>query len=215
MGRQRANDVAAEAAAAENDSTAELTVEFNAHRGKNIEATFGMGDTLRKGKETFGHGSFETWVEETLGIGKSKAERLMKVAADQRLRNPAHVPLLPNGWSVLVEIARLPDDAFNDFVADGTINPKMERADVTEAVRQRQMRIAQQYGRNFVASVSSIPAADQPDILRSLFLALIDNAWDPDDIARILENVVTSWRAGNDTSEDEEGESEGDLEDAA
>jgi hypothetical protein len=52
----------------------------------------------------------------------------MAIASDQRLRN--HGAVLPPSWRTLYELTRLSDEAFEERIADGTIHPGMERADV-------------------------------------------------------------------------------------
>jgi N6-adenosine-specific RNA methylase IME4 len=60
---------------------------------------------------------------------------LMVIARDSRLVNTNHGSLLPTEWRTIYEIAQLTDYEFQEFVADGTINPEMTRSDLAMAKR--------------------------------------------------------------------------------
>jgi hypothetical protein len=64
----------------------------------------------------------------------------MKIAADSRLANRAHVPLLPPSWGTLYELTKLDDDTFDQKLRDGTINPEMQRKDVKRKLGEAAMR---------------------------------------------------------------------------
>jgi hypothetical protein len=73
-------------------------------------------------------------VEHELPFGSSTAERLMAIAHDRRLTNPAHGQHLPPHWRTLYELARLSDKVFAARIADGTIYADMERGVVESLV---------------------------------------------------------------------------------
>ena len=39
-------------------------------------------------------------------------------------------------WTTLAELARLPDDVFEQKIVDGTIHPEMHRKDITGSVKR-------------------------------------------------------------------------------
>jgi hypothetical protein len=43
------------------------------------------------------------------------------------------VPVLPPHWGTLYELTKLSDDEFEEKLADGTINPEMERKDIARS----------------------------------------------------------------------------------
>ena len=99
---------------------------------KSIAAIFEVGDLLIAAKQELPHGQFEAMVENALPFGPRTAERLMAIAADQRLRNPTHVSHLPCSWGTLYELTKLSDERFAELLADGTINSEMTRADIMQ-----------------------------------------------------------------------------------
>jgi hypothetical protein len=59
----------------------------------------------------------------------------MVLSRDSRLANAAHGRYLPPHWRTLDEITRLPDEQFYAMLADGRINPDMQRKDVSRENR--------------------------------------------------------------------------------
>lgn len=109
------------------DWTQRITAAWNKSRDSIIET----GRLLIEAKVKLPHGAFEVMVENELPFKPSTAQRLMIIARDQRLVNPAHVQLLPPNWGTLYELSRLPDDRFHELIEDGTIHPEMQRKDVS------------------------------------------------------------------------------------
>lgn len=109
-----------------------------------IESILKCGRLLIAAKAKLKHGEFQKMVETELPFGLSTAERLMTIARDLRLTNPAHAQILPPSWYLLYRLSQLSDEHFEEAIADGTINPSMERADIpvriitenVESVRQ-------------------------------------------------------------------------------
>jgi hypothetical protein len=52
-------------------------------------------------------------IEVDLPFKASIAQRLMKIAADERLVDAAHGPHLPPHWRTLYELTKLPDEVFD------------------------------------------------------------------------------------------------------
>src|SRR5262245_17881564 len=78
---------------------------------QSVEAIIETGRLLARAKEALAHGEFLAMVEE-LPFEASTAQRLMKIGADGRLANAAHVQHLPPHWGTLYEITKLPDEQF-------------------------------------------------------------------------------------------------------
>lgn len=68
-------------------------------------------------------------IERDLPFTKSVAQRLMQIGSDPRLAKAAHARLLPNAWTTLSELTKLPTPTFERATALRIINPKMTRAD--------------------------------------------------------------------------------------
>lgn len=126
------NDLATAFDTASPDAWAER---INACWRDSVEAIFTAGRLIAEAKASLPHGDWRGMIREKLTCGERTAQRLMAVAQDQRLSNPTHVSLLPPHWGTLYELTRLDDTTFADRVADGTINPRMERKDITQAVK--------------------------------------------------------------------------------
>lgn len=82
------------------------------------------------------HGQFEAMIQGDLDFDPSTATRLMKIAHNPVLSNPAHVQLLPPFWGTLSELTRLPVAELGDRLARGDITPKLERHQVIAWRRQ-------------------------------------------------------------------------------
>jgi hypothetical protein len=96
---------------------------------KSVEGIIECGRLLIVAKAALPHGRFEAMVAAELPFSKTTVERLMAIARDGRLINPAHVPLLPPHWGTLHALTKLDPEEFEEKLADGTINPDMTRAD--------------------------------------------------------------------------------------
>lgn len=90
-----------------------------------IESTILVGMLLLEAKASLPHGEFEAMVEDDLPFVPRTGRMFMAIAADLRLRS--HGSVLPPSWRTLYELTKLTDDDFEAKIADGTINPKMER----------------------------------------------------------------------------------------
>jgi hypothetical protein len=53
--------------------------------------------------------------ENELPFSSSTAQRLMAIARDRRLTNPAHMQLLPPSWGTLYELTKLDDEKFAEL----------------------------------------------------------------------------------------------------
>lgn len=96
-----------------------------------IEGILEAGHLLRKAKEDLGHGKFLNMIESELPFSVAMAQRLMKIAADQRITNTEHVPHLPASWGTLYELTKLDTRTFVRAIADGAIHVCMTRAAAT------------------------------------------------------------------------------------
>ena len=116
---------------------AEYAARITACWRRSAEAFIEAGRWLIRAKEQLDHGEFGAMIKESLPFGASTAQRLMIVAADSRVTNPAHVQHLPPHWGTLYEITKLPDDKFDALIKDGTICPDMERGAIATQVKQQ------------------------------------------------------------------------------
>jgi hypothetical protein len=71
-----------------------------------------------------------------LPFDASTAQRLMKVARDERIAKAAHGQLLPDSWRTAYELTKLPSPAFEAAVTSHEINPRMTRADAVRLVKE-------------------------------------------------------------------------------
>ena len=94
------------------------------------------GRLLAEAKAALPHGAFTAMIEADLPFKPSTAQRLMRIAADERLSNPAHVQHLPPHWGTLYELTKLPDDEFAAKLKSGEIHPEMERRELVVAAKR-------------------------------------------------------------------------------
>lgn len=126
------------------DFAARITTTYR----RSVEAIIETGRLIAEAKLALDHGEFLSMVANDLPFGASTAARLMKVAADERLSNPAHVQHLPASWGTLYEISKLSPAQFDARIADGTISPRMERRDIAmvfkrERRQEKEVRLAE------------------------------------------------------------------------
>jgi hypothetical protein len=82
-------------------------------------------------------GQWEQMIGTLLDFSPDTAQRLMAIARDERLTNPAHVRFLPRSYSTLHLLTKVPDEQFARGLAEKIINPDMERKDVDQLRPER------------------------------------------------------------------------------
>jgi hypothetical protein len=106
---------------------------------KSVEAIIETGRRVlaaKEGPNKLPHGEFLKMVNEDLPFGEDAAEQLMAIAAHPVISNSEHVRNLPPSWGTLYQLTRLPAPVLEAKIADGTINPGMERKDVAALKRE-------------------------------------------------------------------------------
>jgi hypothetical protein len=101
---------------------------------RGAESIIEAGRLLAAAKAALEHGAFTTLIETSLPFGSRTAQRLMAIAADERLSNPTRVSLLPPSWGAMYELTRLDDEQLDKSFAEGAIKPDMERAEAVAIV---------------------------------------------------------------------------------
>jgi Protein of unknown function (DUF3102) len=89
-----------------------------------VEGVLETGRLLTEAKAALPHGAFTAMIETDLPFKPSTAQRLMRIAADERLSNPAHVQHLPPHWGTLYELTKLSNEQFEAGLASGGIHPR-------------------------------------------------------------------------------------------
>ena len=97
---------------------------------KQLPSILEVGSLLGSAKEELRRGEWMRLVKGQLPFGQSTANKLMKIAACDHLRNSEHVPNLPAHWGTLHELTTLTEQQFEHGIKSGAINPKMQRKDV-------------------------------------------------------------------------------------
>ena len=93
------------------------------------------GRLLIAAKNQLRHGAFGQMIQTQLVFGQRTAQRLMEIAADERIVNAAQSSLLPPHWTTIYELHKLDDDAFQEGIQTGVINPDMVRDDAINGAR--------------------------------------------------------------------------------
>lgn len=100
-----------------------------------VESVVETGRLLIEAKRDL-PGGFEAMIASDLPFKRDTAYRLMKVADNPVLSDVAHRATLPPSWRTLYELTKLPDDVLRAKLADGTINPSIERRDVATMINK-------------------------------------------------------------------------------
>lgn len=94
-----------------------------------VQGIIRTGRLLIEAKADLPHGEFGAMCDRDLPFSDSTAQRLMAIARDNRLSNPAHVQLLPASWGTLYELTKLSDEEFTSAVQQHVIRPDMLRGE--------------------------------------------------------------------------------------
>jgi N6-adenosine-specific RNA methylase IME4 len=101
---------------------------------QSVAAILATGRLLAEAKASLPHGEFGKMIAAELPFSARTAQRLMSIAADERLRHS--VSRLPPAWGTLYELTKLDDEQFGARLSDGTINPDMDRRDIATEIKQ-------------------------------------------------------------------------------
>ena len=118
---------------------------INAAWRRSLEAVIETGRLLIDAKSRLKHGQWQAMIETQLDFSADTAQRLMAIARDERLTNPAHARFLPRSYTTLAELTKLSDGEFGRGIAEKIIRPDMERKDV-EIIRPALQRASPDAG---------------------------------------------------------------------
>jgi hypothetical protein len=168
---------------------------------KQVPSIFETGSLLESAKAELRRGDWMKMIKSDLPFSQSTANKLMKIAACDHLRNSDHGPSLPAHWRTLFELTLLTAEQFKHANQTGAINPKMQRKDTralrgdVQALRQPRVSPMALLKRQLDERIHEIAHlqerlayADQG----SLFDLKVDTAAD---IAAVVVNTVTETRA--------------------
>jgi hypothetical protein len=97
-----------------------------------IAGIFEVGSLLESAKAELRHGEWIALIERDLPFNRQTANKLMKIAKDDRLRNVSPGRHLPAHWTLLYDLIGLSDAQFEAGIASGAIHPRMGRKDIRE-----------------------------------------------------------------------------------
>jgi hypothetical protein len=97
-------------------------------RRHDVENIIARGQLLIEAKEELEPGSFEAVVKRHFDL--SYARKLRLIAEHPIISHRSHANALPPKPETLYQLTRLPNDVLREKLADGSINPKLERKDV-------------------------------------------------------------------------------------
>lgn len=99
-------------------------VSINAAYSRTVESIIAVGRELIDAKAALNHGAFEKMVRTKLTFGERTAQRLMSIAACERLCAPDNRHLLPSSISSLYELSRIEPDVWNSMLQHRAIKPE-------------------------------------------------------------------------------------------
>ena len=124
----------------------QATAEFWASRivaahTSSVRAIIETGRELVAAKARLAHGEWgrltgETTRQPLLPFGWATAQRLMQIAENPVLSNPAHCAGLPASWGTLATLAKLPAQVIEQHLAGGAVFADMTRAQAEELVQE-------------------------------------------------------------------------------
>jgi hypothetical protein len=98
-----------------------------------------VGGLLNQAKDELAHGQWMSMFERgKLKFGLRTAEMLMAIARHPCLRNANYVSNLPNSWSVLYVLSKLPPTTIECEIGSGVIHPELKLAQARAIVQRAQ-----------------------------------------------------------------------------
>jgi hypothetical protein len=120
-----------------------------------------------------------------LPFKEDKAERLMAIARNKVLTNSAHARNLPLHWSTLHVLSGAAPKQLEQWIADGTVNPELERSKAVKLVGKKSKRAKAKAKKDDDSNAADIPDTTNEqhflDYLKGLHRLLVDAAavdWD-------------------------------------
>jgi hypothetical protein len=117
--------------------------------GRSVTSIVEVGRRLVEAKEAIPHGGWlqmfkgqRDAIEHPLPFDESTARRLMKIAKNPVLSNPAYAPVLPGSWIRLYELTKFPMGRLQAYVTgEPHIRPEMKRKEI-RALQHRDPEMA-------------------------------------------------------------------------
>lgn len=129
--------------------------------GKSVESIIDVGRLLVKAKDDLPHGEWgRLFEDELIPFSHQTANKLMAVAGNSLLSNPAHVRNLPPSWGTLYELTQVPELTLKNAIRDGVITPDMPRKDVKALMPSRPVRVTPPHD----DEPDVEPGDDEPDV---------------------------------------------------
>jgi len=101
---------------------------------RSVESIIRIGELLSEAKGALETDEWLAMVETDIGLRRSAAYSLMKIATTPALRASNTVGQLPASWGTLATIARLDDDEIETAIEAGEITPTTTRAQASALV---------------------------------------------------------------------------------
>jgi hypothetical protein len=135
---------------------------------------FQIGETLVAANEALPHGTFLKMIEADLPFTARTAQMLMKIARDKRIANAKRASLLPLAWGTVYELTKLTNEAFEQALRSGAINPQMTR----DAARS--VRFQVEYGERSIAVPYYVGAPrSEPIVAAPVYRTQVDEEEEP------------------------------------
>lgn len=100
---------------------------IRADLGQAVAGFVAAGEHLAEAKRDVGHGSWEAFCTERVGISPETARRLMEISHHAAIANPSHGSHLPPSWRTLWELSRLDPPLLEAAITAGDVHAEMER----------------------------------------------------------------------------------------
>jgi N6-adenosine-specific RNA methylase IME4 len=186
-------------------SAADWAARITSHWRESVNAIFEVGRLLQQSKDHLGAKAWGEMCSDMLPFSGNTAYRLIAISNDPRLL--AHGQKLPPHWRTNYELTKLTDEQFEDAIEDGTINPEMERGDVSGRVKaQKRAEKERKLGglqlalpeKKFGVIVADPPWAFEPYSRETGMDRAADNHYPTSDVERIAQSHPVESIAADD-----------------
>jgi hypothetical protein len=141
-------------------------------------------------------GKFMTWVEEELPWGIDKAEKLMSMARAFATVPDEFMDSLPQAWTALYELSRIPPEVLRRAITDGTVTPASTVDQCRDFIKShnRQTMLPPP------EPIDSGPFVDpeRPKVSVGVIVTELVTSYDPSDLTEGLRERLLRWAETND-----------------
>lgn len=92
-----------------------------------VQSILDTAEALNEAKDSLGRHEFMTQIYKRLLLSESTVHKIMLIARNKVLANPANFSRLPNVWAKLTILSHVDEDKLQNMIDDGVVHPGISR----------------------------------------------------------------------------------------